>query len=422
MLQNKSSLEKYIEKLCLKIVRNKDKFNQVCNLCEEEYNMPRSKAFDLLSGNVAMSGENDFVLFILLDCIEKACEYSSVIDSYFTETEISTYKSYKFEIKKTRFPLEFKMVQINSDQWIGKITVDELMDLKKASLINYKVETQRTMQRIVKGDNVYYKIMINKHAVDTMKESFEEERFISNTITLNIPYDEDANFYYDDETSTLVIKSLGLSGMFDITDGYHRYLALCQTRMSNPDFNYTMELRITNFDEDKAKRFIFQEDQKTKMKKVDSNSYDMNNAANIAVTKLNENVRCNFNGMIKRNGGNIPFAEFAILVGHFYFKNSTKDKERSLILNCVKDLTEKLNTLTEAYPEYLEKVFSYKELAVMLYIFNKYEEEPSKMIVLTSLALNHVDIMDSKKFYNKTPRKVQFDEIEKLIQEVWSDV
>jgi hypothetical protein len=88
-----------------------------------------------------------------------------------------------------------------------------------------------------------------------------------------------------------------------------------------------MELRIVNFTEDKAKQFIWQEDQKTQMRKIDSKSMNMNSSANIVVTRLNENVRCNLKGLISRNEGTIPFGELAELVDYFYFKGISKEKE-----------------------------------------------------------------------------------------------
>ena len=43
------------------------------------------------------------------------------------------------------------------------------------------------------------------------------------------------------------------------------------------------------------------------MRKVDSNSYNMNRASNIVVTRLNESPMCNLQGLISRNQGIVNF-------------------------------------------------------------------------------------------------------------------
>lgn len=126
-------------------------------------------------------------------------------------------------------------------------------------MINYNVNAQRTMQRVIKGDKELYRITLNKHAVNSIRRSFESGEFIPNTITLNIPEDPENEFYYNEKNSELVIKNIN---HFDISDGYHRYVAACQAYDQNDKFNYPLEIRIVSFDNDKVKKFIFQEDQK----------------------------------------------------------------------------------------------------------------------------------------------------------------
>ena len=100
--------------------------------------------------------------------------------------------------------------------------------------------------------------------------------YIPDDITLNMP-EEGSKFRY--ENGKLTISELP-GGKFDITDGYHRYLAMCAIYNIDKSFDYPMELRITNFDLATCQQMIFQKDQKTQMKKEDSatfNQYDVGN-------------------------------------------------------------------------------------------------------------------------------------------------
>ena len=204
-----------------------------------------------------------------------------------------------------------------------------------------------------------------------------------------------------------------------MTDGYHRYIAACQTKDKNQSFDYPMELRIVNFTEDKAKQFIWQEDQKTKMRKIDSKSMNMNSAANIVVTRLNENIRCNLKGLISRNDGIIPFGEFAELVDYFYFKGIGKEKEKITIIRAVKELTDNFNMLTEYNMEYLEHKMSYKTLLVAMFCFDYFKDDDankSNVCEIIERAAREINNSTNKKFQNKTPRRSLMVEVEEIVK------
>lgn len=417
MLKDKKSLEQYIESESIKIIINPDTCKKLYDFVNKTYNIPKGLAADILSLRKSYSEVSEFVLFCMLDGLEKVNEIKkSKIDEYFTMQEVQTYRKAQYEVDTIKFPLVFKMIAISYDQWIGSISINQLMELRRAQLINYNVNAQRTMQKVIRGDKEMYKIALNWKAIDQIESSYKSKQFISNTLTLNIPTNTENDFYYDEESSSLIIKSLE---HFDITDGYHRYIAACQRKDKDPEFDYAMELRIVNFSDDKAKQFIFQEDQKTKMKKIDSDSLNMTKAANMVVTKVNEDYRCNLQGLISRNNGLISFGELAEVVDYFYFKDvRAKEKEKITIINTTKTLVDNLNYLTEYDTKYLEQKYNFKLLVVICYCFNTYpnrnKDEVCQLINDVYLRLENLDI---KKFYTKKVRKSLINEIEKIVKE-----
>ena len=418
MLKDKRSLEQYLESESIKIIISSDKCKQLYTFVNKTYDIPKGLVSDLISLRKPLSEASGFILFCLLDGLEHINDVrKSKIDEYFTSQEIQMYKKSKYDVGKVKFPLVFKMIQVSHDQWIGHISINELMELRKAQLINYNINAQRTMQRVIKGDKEIYKISLSWQAVNQIENSYENNEFISNTLTLNIPMETQHDFYYDNESCSLVINSLE---HFDFTDGYHRYIAACQMKDKNNDFDYDMELRIVNFSEEKAKQFIFQEDQKTKMKKVDSDSLNMTKAANMVVSKLNEDYKFNLRGMISRNGGLIHFGEFAEVIDYFYFKDiRSKEKEKVAIIQVKNKLVKDFNFLTEYDPAtYLEQKYSFQLLAVICYCFTTYtdmeEEKVCDLINNVNLKLERLNI---KKFYTKKMRKSLINEIEKIVKE-----
>ena len=415
MKGRKDELEKRLEDICISLAVDQDLCSEIYEYAKEKYNIPKGIVSDFICMRSSMSEANEFILFCLLDSIITGTNKEIKLSEYYTEQEIKEYSKSQYEIEKIEFPLKFKMIQITSDQWIGKIDVKTLIKLREAQLINYNVNAQRTMQRIVRGDKEVYKISLNQSAVSSIKNSMEKDLFIPNTITLNLS--DDADFYYDNKTNELVINDIN---HFDASDGFHRIIAIYKAYDNNHGFNYNMELRLINFFDDKVNRFIYQEDQKTQMKKLDSKSFNMDNPANVVVERINESPRCNIKGCISRNQGLINYGEIAELIRYFYFRNKVQN-ENILILSVVKDLIEKFNALTEYNTIYISKKYDYKELAIIMYVFSQYED----LLTIGSI----IDVMiekknelDNKRFSTKIPRRAMINDLDKLFKEVTADV
>lgn len=398
MLEDRSKLEGIIVKKNKKIIYDTESMKRLSDLCQEKYDIPRSYISDIISMRTDIDTVSIFVLFAMLECyceIEGSKE--NLIKKYFTNIEIENFKKSKFHVDKLQFPLVFDMIQIADDQWIGVINVDTIIKMAKAQIIHYDINTQRTMQRIVKGNKVSYKIKLDNNAVASISNMMEEERYISNTLTLNIPPESESDFYYDKDKKQLVINKLD---HFNITDGYHRYISIGKVKDKKPDFNINMELRITNFYDDKAQNFIFQEDQKTKMAKVDSDSFNNYNPANIIASRLNEDPRSNLKGLVNRNDAIIPSQDLANVIQYFYVGNNvSKSEKQKLIISTTKELIEDFNLLTEEHPDILERRQEFKDICCIVYIFKRYQEkDKTHMCDAIKYLMSNVDKINKKKF------------------------
>lgn len=312
---------------------------------------------DMLTLNKSADGFSKFILYALFQEVTGNMKE----EDFFTQDEINYFANYKYVEEKASFPMTFHMQQVTIDQWIGAISVKELMKLRDAQLINYNTNTQRSMKAIGKGE--HYQITLNKKALKEIGKLYNDNGYIPTTITLNMP--EDTEYVYVAERSELVIKSMRY---FDIIDGYHRYIAMSNEYNQDNSFDYPMELRIVEFPEYKAKQFIYQEDQKTKMTKVESKSFNQNDSGNIVAQRLNADPSCNYMGLISLNGI-INSAELGLLISQFYFKGKmSKSDERQKIIETVKELKAKLNYMSEVNPDLLNKCDTY-QLVCMMYVF-----------------------------------------------------
>lgn len=303
---------------------------------KETYNIPVSYTTDYLSGKRSLDEADSFMLFALLNSLEPG-----KIFDFFTEKDYNKFSVMKYQPETIKFPLEIPAVQIAEDQWMCVVDAKLLMKFRDAQLIEYNENTQRTLTRAKSSGVEYYKITLNKKAVRGIKESLTRGNYIPNTITLNLP--EGTDFDYSLDKNAIVIESLD---HFDIIDGYHRYIAISEIYNDDPDFNYNMELRLVAFREEKARQFIWQEDQKTKMSKVDSESFNQYKLSNTIVNRICSGP---YGKIIKSKDGIIDAAILSNVLDSTYIKHISR-ATRSEELRIAKNIEEDLNKLEEQDP------------------------------------------------------------------------
>ncbi len=398
MLKEKKELVSYLKARCGSLVFNQEKLNAIVTEIETENSVPTGIIMDIIAGRTDMEEDNEFLLFLICNKINpnKAKEF-------FTENEINFYQTQQYETNEFEFPLDIQCLQVASDQWIGVADVDFLIELRKAQLINYNANAQRTMQRVVRGNKEIYKISLNVKALKEIKINLAQGNFIPNTITLNMP--EDTDWTYDTKRNVLTINQLSA---FDISDGYHRYVAMCQLKEVNPEFNYPIELRIISFPDDKVKQFIYQEDQKTKMRKVDSASMNMSSPANIVLERLNTDTMFDLKGKVLRNGGQINFGYAGNIVDYLFFKGIKTAPMNEIV--AIKDqLKNGINAFVETNPEWFDRQFDFKETLILFYgIAQGWSPE------IINDKINKIEQLDKRIFTNKAVKKSMINAIEKL--------
>ena len=338
---DRSILEDYLSKKFFNILINKSEELEIYNYAYEKYNYPKGIFSDFLSSRKSIEEANDYTLFVIADSILNATkkDYRKKLSDFFTDREISKYSGMRYEEpNKIEFPLVFNMIQVSDDQWIGSLNVDAFCALQESGLINYNPVTQRAMTKVTRDNNELYRITLNKSAVKEITADMLEHIYVPDTIN----------------------------------DGYHRYVSMFQARSKNPNFNYPMELRITNFDIDKSRRMIYQYDQKTKMSKQLSDTYNSYAAQNKVVQRINESSMCNLEIKI---GGLIDSTTLAECIKRLYFSKRQSDspEQRKEIIRVSKEFIEDLNMLTEEDDKYLEKEYSKKEIIILTILFHYYD-------------------------------------------------
>lgn len=432
MLVDRSVLIKYMEERFIRVLLNDKPLEQAMyDYAENTYNFTKLQFSEYTSTRKNLIEASDLELFVMLDSYLSQIKINNgngkglnKLSDYFTSKEIHDYSESKFDDdpmeKEIEWPLKFDMIEIADDQWIGKIDSDQLYYFMNKGLINYNPETQRAMTKVTRNEESFYKITIDQKAVNAIKEDIIGESYIPSDITLNIPKnineDNEASFYYDSKQKQLIVNHIDA---FDINDGYHRYLALLGAKRSYPKCNQEMELRITNFNVEKSQRYIYQQAQKTKMSKVNTNSYNSSDLANIITKTINENSLCNIYGMIGRYQTPIDFATFSDVLRKIFFHSRffmTNDEKRKLKISVSKELIEEFNILTEADNTFLSMEYTKRDILIILSVFYIYQGKSKDNMV------NDIHKVFENK--NKLPTqviqstgKVAIKKIKEIIQE-----
>lgn len=318
---------------------------QTGEVISEKRNYLKAATHSILLQQRPLSDVSDKEIYWVIDglneTLSKNGELNLVKDfkikDIFTDKEIQKYSKSKFEnVTETIYPISFKVLKISDDQWLSTISSKKLFELYKNQIINYNKNTQRPLKEVTKHGVKTYKINKNKQSVNAIKEDLKKGLFIPNCLTFNINMDNPSNEYYvDEENGELVLEN----GQFDLIDGFHRYSAITELLLENPDIEFNFGIWIMNFDENKSCRFIAQEDKRNKINKTYTKSLDALNGDNFSsriIQVLNENNNSPFKGKLTRyNDSNINYDDVVITIND-NFKCSTRMEANRLSENIIK--------------------------------------------------------------------------------------
>lgn len=215
---------------------------------------------------------------------------------YLTDIELEKVKEYKKGDNQDllEYPIVFDDVrQVAPDIWTIVIPVQLIAKLGRSNMLNYEFETQREAKAIKTDDGIILTPTVNSQSIIEIKDEIIEGTLIPTILTFNVPLRESENFKYDRKLNKWIL----LSGKLNIIDGYHRYLGI-NAALREKDIDLNFEIRLTNFDTDKAKKFIVQEDKRNPISKEYIKSIDDTDLSTQLINRLNQNSKSELKGKI----------------------------------------------------------------------------------------------------------------------------
>lgn len=256
-------------------------------------------ATDIMEGNALLETLSLTELGVVAKAIYENTDIKTTrLDRFLEPAEIEVIQAHK-KTSGTDEPdaIVFEdVVQVSHDIWSTVVPASVIANLYRSNSIGYDFEAQRE-PTYLDSEGIIPTPTVNWVAVEEIKDELVDGTFIPNTITFNVSPKHADSIKFDRKRSRLVITDKVLN----ILDGFHRSLGIVGAMREVGDLQYNFEVRITNFNVNKARQFIVQEDKRNPISKAYIKSIDEADEITVVVNQLNENTRSALRTLITPN-------------------------------------------------------------------------------------------------------------------------
>ena len=174
--------------------------------------------------------------------------------------------------------------------------IDEVIKWRNYNKLRFNPDTQRDLITIVVDGVKIKKLDINRKSIDEMKRLMIKGLYfpVRGIININPDYSEAPRI----SGKELIIP---MDAHMDLIEGFHNYIAMCEVKDENPDWEYLCEFDIMLLNTDMANLFILQMDKKNHFKKSQTVRIDKLNQINYVIDQLNKNLDFHLYGTINNS-------------------------------------------------------------------------------------------------------------------------
>jgi len=243
---------------------------------------------------------NDEMLYKLMNSIREVAlnRYESLdpsdlfVNKYFTEEEIELYEKPLDE--ETDFDIEITdWKQVSPNKYTIYVSIDEVIRWRNYNKLRFNPETQRDLVTIIVKGVPIKKLDINRKSVNEMKELRKKGLYFPVRGIININPD-----YFDKPIIKDGKMIIPAETHMDLIEGFHNYIAMCEVKDENPNYEELCEFDIMLLNVDDANRFILQMDKKNHFKTNQTIRMDRINQVNYIIDQLNKSGEFHLYGTI----------------------------------------------------------------------------------------------------------------------------
>lgn len=200
-------------------------------------------------------------LFLLTDAVYKEIEEDIIKPNlYFTEIEMKKSKQFRGELgEKDEITLPYtleKMIMLNYNTFLGKISADDLARLSLSRKLHYNFDIQRESEFKRIKDRVIRQPKLVMQNVLEIQNNLKIKKQKHTQITINAAIGSaeggEEDISYDPETMRLTVNR---GVILDIVDGYHRTRATEALYIEQGHIDHDWILLLTNYSDKETKEF-----------------------------------------------------------------------------------------------------------------------------------------------------------------------
>ena len=288
------------EKLEITLYGVFDNYSEVTNVTNSVEDYFKEKGIlpgdilKIVGKNNPLEMQKEYMLYFITDSFYRATNEPVLNpEKWFTEREIKEYKNYKETRNepKEKFPLVIKGVKrIADDFYRFDTSIATIKEWAERRLFSYNFDTQRNPDL---KDGILVP-SIDKQSVQEIADRINQGRFYSNHLTFNLLSTGEEKFEYESKNRVLTI----FEGDINIIDGFHRVLGILKATSMNENAEYITGVNITNFDVEKARDFIVQENKRNEINRVQLKSWDKERFESVVIDKINTDPNSELKGLI----------------------------------------------------------------------------------------------------------------------------
>lgn len=275
---------------------------EVEKIMATKYNVKFGDTVDIFNGISPFSVRelSDEMLYKLMSSIREVAlnRYESLDPSdlfnkkYFNEEEIELYEMPLDE--ETDFDIEIAdWKQVSPNKYTIYVTIDEVIKWRNYNKLRFNPETQRDLITIIVRGVPIKKLDINRKSVNEMKELRKKGLYFPVRGIININPD-----YFDKPIIKDGKMIIPAETHMDLIEGFHNYIAMCEVKDENPNYEELCEFDIMLLNVDDANRFILQMDKKNHFKTNQTIRMDRINQVNYIIDQLNKSGEFHLYGTI----------------------------------------------------------------------------------------------------------------------------
>lgn len=281
----------------------KSAIKEVSDLMSSKYNVKYGSTIDIFNGRNPIEFLDYDMLYKLMVCIkeismnrwEQIDPSDLYLPKYFTELEL---KQYDFPISIDDSDKDIvidKFLKISDDYWITVKNIEEIYEWRNLDKIKYNENTQKNLV-IKESKGIYIRVLrIVTQAIKSITTLMRKNEFIPDDITINVNPEMFPDGIIEERDKLIISKDATI----DLIDGMHQYISMCEVKDLNPNWNYSTEVRITFFNEEKANKYILQRNNKNHLTDEEKTEKNKSSEANFIINKLNESHNFYLKGTLK---------------------------------------------------------------------------------------------------------------------------